>query len=207
MRDFFQLSVFYMTVSANYKLDVIDVNERNRLLLHALYMAREWCTSAQLLARYEMFLHEARSDEMIIDYQKHTLEKLAREIQMENTDFIKKMQQGIQYNADRSSDMERGIKDSMCNALSEEFQLLNSSVQKLTNDQNQLRNALRRMMQVEAGVAFASIILDAVTLGSAGSAQQGIASLTIMGQMVDFSDLAHVRKVLKSTARQAGQKK
>jgi hypothetical protein len=82
--------------------------------------------------------------------------------------------------------------------LSEKFQCLHSTVKELTDNQNQLRNALFRKMQVETGVAFASIILNAVSLGAAGPAMQGIANMSIMGQIVDFSDLAHVRKVFKS---------
>jgi hypothetical protein len=43
-----------------------------------------------------------------------------------------------------------------------------------------------------------SRIPNAVALGAAGPALQGIAKLT-MGQIADFSDLAHVRKALKSS--------
>jgi hypothetical protein len=92
MGDFFQLSLFYTTVSANYKLGVIDVKERNQPLLQALEMARVWCTSGQLLAKYKMFLDKARSDEVLDTLENDTIENLAREIQMENTDFIKKIQ-------------------------------------------------------------------------------------------------------------------
>jgi hypothetical protein len=58
-----------------------------------------------------MFLGKARSDEMVGVYDREAFENLAREIQMENTDFIKKIKQDIEYNVDRNSDMERGIKN------------------------------------------------------------------------------------------------
>jgi hypothetical protein len=60
-----------------------------------------------------------------------------------------------------------------------------------------MRNSMVCKMRVDSGIAFASIILNAVTLGAAGPVLQGIANLT-MGQIIDFSDLAHVHKVLKS---------
>jgi Ran GTPase-activating protein (RanGAP) involved in mRNA processing and transport len=217
MSDFFQLSLFYTTLSANCKLEVIDVNERNQLLLQALEMARKWCTCGMSSACYKLALDKAEDDGIINDLKRHELEANATVTLVENADFIKKMKQDIQYNADRNSEMERGIKN-MCNALSEEFKSLNHNVQQLRrdttmmgevvnavrhnvevvdNNQNQMRNALVRKLRVETGVAFVSTILNAVSFGAAGPALQGIANLT-MGYIIDFSDLAHVRKVLNS---------
>jgi archaellum component FlaC len=175
-------------------------------------------------AFYKLALDKAKDDGIIDDLKSYELDANATVTMVENADFIKKMQVDIQNNAARNSDMERGIKN-MCNALSEEFQCLHSTVKDLNcsiqhlknetdvmgeavdvvrnnvdavhNNQNQLRTAMLRKLRVESGVAFASIILNAVTLGAAGPALQGFANLSICS-IVDFSDLAHVRKVLTS---------
>jgi archaellum component FlaC len=247
MSDFFQLSLFYTTVSANYKLGVLDVNERNRLVHQALEIARKWCISAQRSAVYQVFLDKAKLDEMISPYAKNEFEKLASETQIENSAFIKKMKQDIHYNAARNSDMERGIKK-MCGALGEEFQRLRSTMQMLNRNVQQLnrnvqrlkyetdmmgeavnavqhnvemvqhnvevvdkkvnkmKKAMVRKKQVESGVAFLSIILNAVTFGSAGPTLQVLANLKalkVVGHIVDFSDMEHVRKVLKSETIEA----
>jgi outer membrane murein-binding lipoprotein Lpp len=229
MSDFFQLSLFYTTASANHKLGVIDVNERNRLVYQSLDIARNWCTSAQCFAVYQLFLDKAKSDEMISPLKKNLLEKLASETQIENSDFIQIIREDIRNTAARTSDMERGIKN-MCTALGEEFQLLRNNVQKLNSNVqhlkcetdrmgeevnalrhnveavdsnvNKIKKAMLRKMQVESGVAFVSIIANAVSFGAAGPLLQGLANLQIveaLKNIVDFSDLEHVRKVFNTS--------
>jgi hypothetical protein len=73
----------------------------------------------------------------------------------------------------------------------------NVPVEVVDTNQIQMRNAVVHKLRVETGVAFVSTILNAVSFGAAGPALQEIANMT-MGYIVDFSDLAHVRKVLTS---------
>jgi hypothetical protein len=96
--DFFQLSLFYTAVSTNYKLDVIDIHERNQFLLQALEMAREWCTCGMSSAFYKLALDKAEDDGIINDLKRHGLDANATVTLVENANFIKKMKQDIQYN-------------------------------------------------------------------------------------------------------------
>jgi hypothetical protein len=90
-----QLSIFYTTVSAHYKLGVLDVKDRDRLLSNAVQVAQKWCTSADASAFYRMALDKAQADGIISVLQKYKWEAHATVTLVEHASFTQTMKQAL----------------------------------------------------------------------------------------------------------------
>ena len=223
LSDFLQLKYYFTAVNAQYRLGTITSEDRNRLILASLEKAKVWCVSPFHVAMYRVALRYSLSEKIITQFQLDQLDVASLECDIAHTDYIQAMQMIIRQNAARINRLEnslamfqQAVVTSVCE-LQQNLIAVNENVQNMHRDMhgmavaiNDTQAALKKFKaslefkrKVEAGCSLVSAVLNAVSLGAAGSALQGVLGLTL-ASTADFGDLAHLSGVLNEAATTIG---
>ncbi len=219
LSDFLQLKYYFTAVNAQHRLGTITTEDRNRLILASLEKAKVWCVSPFHVAMYRVALRYSLSEKIITQFQLDQLDVASLECDIAHTDYIQAMQQIIiRQNAMRINRLEnslvmfqQAVVTSVCE-LQQNVIAIQENVQNMHRDMHDMavaidaqaalkkfKASLEFKRKVEAGCSLVSAVLNAVLLGAAGSALQGVLGLTL-ASTADFGDLAHLSGVLKQVA-------
>jgi hypothetical protein len=159
------------------------------------------------------------SEKIITQFQLDQLDVASLECDIAHTDYIQAMQMIIRQNAARINRLENSLAMFQQAVVTSVRELQQNVIAVNKNVQNMHRNmhgmavaindtqailkkfkaSLEFKRKVEAGCSLVTAVLNAVSLGSAGSALQGVLGRTL-ASTADFGDLAHLSGVLNEAA-------
>jgi ankyrin repeat protein len=195
MSDFLQLKLYFTAVNAQYRLGTITSDNRKALILSSLEKAKNWCVSPFHVAMYRVALRYALSEKIITHVQYDILDVDASAYHIANTNFIQEMQTMIRQNSVRIDRLE--------DSLQSMYQDMNRMAEAINDTQaafNNFKAMLARKERFKRGCHFFTALLDAISLGVAGSALQDIFNQKI-AEIADFGDLDHLRLVFSGVSK------
>jgi hypothetical protein len=200
MSDFLQLKFYFTAVNAPYHLGTITSDNRKALILSSLEKAKNWCVSPFHVAMYRVALRYALSEKIITQFQFDRLDVAALECDIAHTDYIQAMQTMIHQNSVRINCLEdsfavfqQAVAKSIYD-LQQNLIAVNEQVNDTQTALNNFKATLAYKRKVDAGCSLVSAILNAFSLGIAGSALQGVLGYAL-NDIADFGDLTHLRVV------------
>ena len=217
MFDLFQLQIYYTTVNAYYRMLLITERERSRLISRALEKAATFRHDERTHEMFEGVLEHAVNQSIISRNKRNTLSANATITRFLQSDTMKYIMNMIQENRTAILENRRAIcqiknelddfREATSSAvleLDQKIKRLNIDLHSVHNDVgrvneslNKLRGGILFQQRVQAVGNLISAVLNALTIGAAGSAVEGVLALSI-SSIVDFGDAAHIVEALES---------
>ncbi|MFK7824087.1 MAG: hypothetical protein AB8G05_08020 [Oligoflexales bacterium] len=166
IEDVHQMKFFYSFVIYSYRTGSIDLEQRNGFIQNGLSMSAKFTSNENQWTIFRLILDKSCEDGVSSKEQEIRFDRRGELNNTKNVFFIKDLQEAVIANTTAI----KGIQ----------------ALQKNINT-NSLKSSLQRKMAIESGVNFMGSVLNAVSIGFAGSALQAFCAFS-MSDIVDFSE-------------------